>query len=418
MKTRSTMLFRKDFTLVVLGQIISLFGNAVLRFALPLYLLRETGSSTLFGAVSASAFVPLILCSLLGGVLADRVNKRNIMVWLDFGTAALVLGFYLLQGKVPLVPLMIVCLMLLYGISGTYSPAVQASIPALLPSGQVMRGNAVINMVSTLSGLLGPVIGGVLFGTWGIVPILILSSACFACSAVMELFIRIPTTAQPRTAGVWATVGADLRESWRYIKTEKPVFLQVVLVLALFNLLLSAVLIVGLPVLVVNFLGMSDAALGFTQGAMGLGGLAGGILAGVLGGKLRLRCGHWVLAACSLMAGVMGLAVLPGVPARWGYGLVTLMSFAAMAVSTVFVVLLSSVVQQQTPPHLLGKIMALILAIANCASPLGQALYGALFQALAAAPWAVLLGAGGCALLVSLYSKNVFLRLEQEQGRE
>lgn len=415
MKTRSIPLLRKDFTLVVLGQIISLFGNAVLRFALPLYLLRETGSATLFGAVSASAFVPMILCSLLGGVLADRVNKRKIMVWLDFGTAALVLGFYLLHGNVPLVPLMTICLMLLYGISGTYSPAVQASIPALLPPEQLMQGNAVINMVNTLSGLLGPVIGGVLFGTWGIGPILILSSACFACSAVMELFIRIPGAAPPRTAGVWATVGADLQESWRYIKTEKPVFLQVVLVLALFNLLLSAVLIVGLPLLVVNFLGMSDAALGLTQGAMGLGGLAGGILAGVLGGKLKLRYGHWVLAACSLTAAAMGLAVLPGVPASWGYGLVTLMGFAAMAVSTVFVVLLSAVVQQQTPPHLLGKIMALILAIANCSSPLGQALYGALFQAMAAAPWAVMLGAGGAALLVSLYSKNVFLRLEQGQ---
>ena len=191
MHTEKRPLFQRDFTLVVLGQIVSLFGNAVLRFALPLYLLRETGSSTLFGAVSASAFLPMILLSLAGGVLADRLNKRNIMVALDFGTAALIAAFYLLRGLVPLVPLMIVCLMLLYGISGAYQPAVQASIPALVASGQITRGNAVINMVSTLSGLLGPVIGGMLFGTWGIAPILLLSIACFFRSAVMEIFIRI-----------------------------------------------------------------------------------------------------------------------------------------------------------------------------------------------------------------------------------
>lgn len=73
-------LFTKDFTLVVIGQIISLFGNAVIRFALPLYLLNQTGSSALFGAVLACANVPMMLLSPVGGLAADRVNKRNVMV--------------------------------------------------------------------------------------------------------------------------------------------------------------------------------------------------------------------------------------------------------------------------------------------------------------------------------------------------
>ena len=83
-----TKLFRRDFTLVVIGQIISLFGNAILRFALPLYLLRETGSSTLFGVVTACSFAPMVILSMVGGVLADRVNKRNIMVGLDFSSSS------------------------------------------------------------------------------------------------------------------------------------------------------------------------------------------------------------------------------------------------------------------------------------------------------------------------------------------
>ena len=72
-------LFKKDFTLVVIGQIISLFGNAAIRFALPLYLLNQTGSSALYGTVTACAFIPAILLSPIGGVIADRINKRNIM---------------------------------------------------------------------------------------------------------------------------------------------------------------------------------------------------------------------------------------------------------------------------------------------------------------------------------------------------
>lgn len=67
-------LFSKDFTLVIIGQIISLFGNATVRFALPLYLLNYTGSSALYGTVTACAFVPAILLSPVGGMIADRVN--------------------------------------------------------------------------------------------------------------------------------------------------------------------------------------------------------------------------------------------------------------------------------------------------------------------------------------------------------
>lgn len=66
-----TKLFKRDFTMVVIGQIISLFGNGILRFALPLYLLMETESSALFGMVTACSFIPMVIFSFFGGVIAD-----------------------------------------------------------------------------------------------------------------------------------------------------------------------------------------------------------------------------------------------------------------------------------------------------------------------------------------------------------
>ena len=410
MKTSQAPLFRRDFTLVVLGQIISLFGNAILRFALPLYLLRQTESPALFGAVGAAAFIPAVLCAPIGGVVADRVNKRNIMVVLDFSTAGLILLFTLLLDRAPLVPLMVASLMLLYGIAGAYQPSVQASIPLLARPEQLTSANAVINMVQTLSALLGPVIGGVLFGAFGLRPILWVGMACFFLSAVMELFIRIPHSPRAAAGGVLSTVRRDLGESWRFIRRERPVFLSVMLVLALFNLVLSAALVVGIPVAVVQTLGMSDSRLGVTQGAMGLGGLFGGVLAALLGPRLRLRRGGAVLLAASLTAAGMGAALLPGVPPSLGWWGVTAMSFAIMVLSTLLVVVLSAAVQGQTPPELLGKVMAFIMAVSNCAAPLGQAVYGALFEACPA--WAVLLGAAGAAALAAAWSRGVFRDLD------
>lgn len=395
--------------MVVIGQIISLFGNAVLRFALPLYLLRETGSPALFGAVTACSFIPLIVFSLLGGVIADRKNKRSIMVTLDFTTAAVILLFYAALGKVPLVPLMTAALMILYGISGAYQPAVQSSIPLLTDKNLLMKGNAVINMVSTLSGLLGPVMGGILFGSFGIMPILFISAGCFVCSAVMEIFIHIPYQKNNVGKGIFKTVGSDLRECFNFIRNEKPIFLSVLGIIALINLTLSAALAVGIPVTVIQTLKMSDTALGITEAAMGLGGLTGGIAAGSAAQKLQLKNGWILLALCSAAPFIMGVSLINIVPPVTGYIMITIAGFAGMCAATLFNISILTAVQQQTPPLIMGKIMAAINAVSNCSLPLGQAVYGALFDTLA--PYAVMFGAATASLIVAFCSKGVFSKL-------
>ena len=406
-------LFKRDFTMVVIGQIISLFGNAILRFALPLYLLRETNSSSLFGAVTASSFIPMIIFTLLGGVIADRKNKRNIMVILDFTTAAIILLFIPMLGKVPIVPLMIAVLMILFGISGAYQPAVQASIPLLTEKETLMKGNAVINMVSTLSGLLGPIIGGILFGSFGILPILFISTGCFVFSAVMEIFIHIPYVKQSDNKSVLRAAGFDLRECLAYVKNDKPIFLSVLVILALFNLVLSAAMVVGIPIMVVQVLEMSDTALGITEAAMGLGGLAGGIIAGTAAQKMKLKNGWITLVLCSLAALLMGISLFEFIPPLVGYIIITAGSFGAMCAATMFSLSLFTAVQQQTPPHLLGKIMAVITAISSCSQPLGQAVYGVLFDTLSNMPYTVMIGSAAASMAVALGSKRIFERLDK-----
>ncbi len=412
---RTTKIFKRDFTMVVIGQIISLFGNAILRFALPLYLLRETNSSSLFGAVTACSFIPMVIFSFLGGVIADRINKRNIMVILDFITATIISIFYISLGELPLVPLMVVVLMLLYGISGAYQPSVQASIPLLVEYEVLAKGNATVNMVSTLSNLLGPVIGGVMFGYFGLTPILFLSIICFIISAVMEIFIHIPHQKRKMETGVFATVRNDLKDSFHFVKNERPIFLSVVGILALFNLVLSAAMIVGIPVMVVQVLGMSDTDLGIAQGALGLGGLVGGMLAGLIAEKFSVRHNYIFLLICSIAAFIMGVSLMSFVPKIIGFWAITAMSFVTMCVSTMFTVSIFTVVQQRTPVHLLDKIMATIIAILGCSQPIGQALYGVLFEILYAMPWTVMVGAAIVAFVISMLSKGIFYHLEKEE---
>lgn len=405
-------LFTKDFTLVVAGQIVSLFGNAAVRFALPLYLLNLTGSSALYGTVTACAFIPAVLLSPVGGIVADRVNKRNIMVILDFSTAAVILIFSLLMDRMELVLLLTVTLMLLYGIAGAYQPAVQASIPALVRQERFMAANSIINMISSLASLMGPVLGGVLYSVYGLTVILWICGACFNLSALMELFIKIPFQKQTSEGGIFKIVKTDFAESLRFVRKEKPVLGKGTIVVCGINLFLSAMIIVALPYLVTEVLGL-DAGLanrlyGFAQGALAAGGLAGGICAGVLAKKLVIQKAAIILMACATCVFPMGLALWLSSSAIISYAVITICCFAIMLFSTIFTVQMMSFVQRETPPNLLGKVVAVILTVSLCAQPLGNAMYGVLFELCAGFEYAVLLFSGVVSLVIAIGARTVF----------
>ena len=290
---QTSKLFSKNFTLVVIGQIISLFGNAAIRFALPLYLLNMTGSSALFGTVTACAIIPSILLTPVGGIIADRVNKRNIMVALDFFTAFVILIFSVLMNAVNLVVLLTTVLMLLYGIAGAYQPSVQASIPALVSKEHFMAANSVINTISSFSSLIGPVLGGILYSTHGLYPVLVVCMICFFLSALMEIFIKIPHEKQPAETSLSAILKKDFSESFAFITKEKPFIGKTLLTICGINLFLSSMIIVGLPYIITEVLdlpsALSNQLYGYASGALAAGGLCGGISAGIFAGKLSFR---------------------------------------------------------------------------------------------------------------------------------
>ena len=405
-------LFTRDFTLVVIGQVISLFGNAAVRFALPLYLLNLTGSSALYGTVTACAFLPPIILSPIGGMIADRVNKRNIMVALDFLTAAVILLFSLLMDVCSLVPLLTVTLMLLYGIAGAYQPSVQASIPALVCPEQTMAANSVINTISSFSSLTGPVLGGLLYSACGLKPVLLVCMICFFLSAVMELFIRIPYRKQTPDGGIRQTIQRDFSESIHFLRTKKPVIGKGMLVVCGINLFLSAMLLVAMPWLITEVLDLEPALAnrlyGFAQGALAAGGLVGGIGAGIFADRLDVRKSAQILTACALCVFPMGLTLLLSDSGILNYLVLTVCCFLIMVFSTVFTVQMMSMIQTETPPHLTGKVIAVTLTFSMCSQPLGNTLYGILFEACRGFESLVVLFSGTVSLMIAVKARKVF----------
>ncbi len=404
---KQTKLWQKDFTLIVIGQIISLFGNGILRFALPLYLLNTTGSSALFGIVSAISFLPLVLLMPIGGIIADRANKRNIMVMLDFATGVLMLVFYFIMDSISLIPLLIVTLMILYSIGGLYQPVVGASVPVLLDEKILMKGNGVVSSIGGLSNLISPVIGGVLLGGFGIAPIILVAILCFFASAFLELFIKIPYKKGEHTSSVFCMVKDDWRVSVNFIFKEKPALRKLVMVICALNALISALIIISLPVLITDRLSLSEEMYGVSLAVLAFGGLLGGVLASVFGEKLHIKSLYKYIALVSFSLIPMSAAMLFSRNSVLSYVLILIGVFLAMCISTLASVMIITFIQSETAENMVGKTMAFVMTIGMLASPFGQMVYGMAFEYLVGYESFIIFVAVAISILVSLYAKRI-----------
>lgn len=384
-------LFHRDFTMMIIGQIASLFGNAIVRFALSLYILDKTGSAAIFGSILAVSMIPTILISPVGGMIADRVNRRNIMVLLDFFTAALVFGFSLLFGRLDDSLLVGVFMVLLSIIQACYQPAVTSSIPVLVADDNLMRANGLVIQVNALANLVGPILGGAFYGLFGLTPLVWASAVCFFLSAVMELFLHIPFVRQPKTAGAVAQAKKDLGEALCFLTKENPHLFRLLLVIAALNLFLTPVTTVGLPYLMKVYLGLSDTLYGFSQGALAIGSIAGGMLSGFAAKKLRFSQSHILLVfSCLCLIPVM-FSVITNTRPFVSYAVILAAIVAFIGFVTLFNIFMQTYTQQQTPNRLLGKVASVITVASVCAAPIGQAIYGVLLDALHSAVFSVVL---------------------------
>lgn len=390
---------------MVLGQVISLFGNAILRFALSLYVLDLTQSATIFGSILALSMIPTILLSPVGGMIADRINRRNIMVALDFSTAVFIflfLFFLPFSGELVLITLL---MLLLSVIQVCYQPAVQASIPVLASEENLVQANGVVAQVNALSNLLGPILGGFLYAAFGFTPLVVGSGICFFASAVMELFLHIPFT-KPENKGhaLRESIG-DLKQAVQFLTKGNRGLFQFLFVVAALNLFLSAMLTVGLPYLVKVNLGLSDQLYGFAQAALAVGMIMGGALSGTIAKKIKFQQSGILLLLSSISFLPIAFATFWKQIPVVSYIIIIAAVIIGMVFCALFNIFAQTFMQKETPNHMLGKVFAFVSMITTCALPIGQALYGVLFDAFPA--YAAVLIACGAGVVLSIMVKGL-----------
>lgn len=366
-----------NFIALIAGQGISLFGNTMLRFAMSMWVLDHTHSASVFATILALSVVPTILIGPFGGVLADRINRRTMMVGLDLSSAMItligLLWFVRAGFGVPAVAIMQITLAVLDAME---TPTVQAALPQIFTSyGQstLRQGTAIINQVQQLGQLLPMFIGGVLYSFIGVRSMMLVTAACFILAASVECLIRLD---DPRRMCEHRSPLEDIREAADFLMHRRAAIVALTSLCAWLNFILTGISSVGLPYIVRTVLGFDATVYGICEGTVGASGMAGILVAGLAAAKLTTKRAAPVLFIEGLVLMPVAIAFLLPVGA-WGR-LLTLTAAMGLALAMVNILNLIVIpaIQLNVPDSMTGKVMALIFTVAACAQPLGQVTYG------------------------------------------
>ena len=405
-------LFTRNFTLLILGQVSSLTGNYTLKFALSMYVLEQTGSASIFAGMLSAALLPTVLLSPFGGILADRANRKHIMVALDAlsGLSVLAAGLLLPLGR----ELWVIgaLLVLLSVLAAFESPTVQACVPQMVSPQNLVQGNAVVSQVSAVTSLVTPFLGSLFYTAFGIGPVFAAAVVCFWLTALLECMIHLEYQKPPRTAGIGAIVREDLAVSAHFLRREQPDILKLLLLAALAGMFVSGTAVVGFPYLVRTVLGLSATYYGAAESAMGAAAILGSLCAGLLGKKLRVRDMAAIFLSFGLSLFPIGLSFLLPVGRMARYGVLLFFFCVCQLGVCIFSTYAITLIQQRTPKQLMGKVMSCVFTLSMCAQPVGQVVYGALFDCFSDSVYWVLIPTGMLICLIAVASRGFLKRME------
>ncbi|HEU5198474.1 MAG TPA: MFS transporter [Ktedonobacterales bacterium] len=366
-------LHHRNFRLFWFGQLISLVGTWMQSIGQDwLVLTLSHNNALLLGTVGALQFLPVLILSLFGGVIADRWPKRRVLLVTQ--TTAMLLAFTLCTltaTHVVQVWHIFVLATLLGIVNAVDMPTRQAFVIEMVGRDDVMNAVALNSSLFNAARILGPGVGGLLIGWLGIAPLFLVNGASYVAVLIGLALIRsadLFTTVRPKSADGLRASLTQLGEGLRYVRqtTTLLVIVFVIGVVSTFALNLNVIL----PLFAATVLNIGASGYGLMSATIGAGALVGALVIAATGRKPRvsvLLLSGAILALCEIgfsLSRVLPLSLL--LLACIGFATVT---FAATA---------NTAMQTGSPDHLRGRIMGLYVVVFIGSTPIGNLFIGGL----------------------------------------
>jgi len=367
------------------GQATSLVGTWMQTAAQAWLVLTISGSAAVLGLVVALQALPVLLLAPYGGVIADRVDKRRLMVALQsaMGLQALALGLLTITGNVRLWEICVLAVAL--GVNNAFeTPARQAFVLEMVGSDVLRNAVSLGSVQVNVARAVGPAVAGVLIATVGVGTCFLINAASFAAVVLslvtMDLAALRPTPPAPRAAG-------QLREGLRYAAAVPEIAVPLAMMAVIG--MLAYEFQVSLPVMAKHALRAGAEGYGFMTAAMGIGAICGGLVVAARG-RTGLR--PLTIAAAAFAVMMMAAALAPDLAIE----LVALACVGAASVS--FMSIGNSTIQLSSHPAMRGRMLALWFVALQGSTPIGGPAVGGI---IALAGPRTGLGAGALACLAA-----------------
>ncbi len=360
------------FTVVWIGQVISLLGSWMTWFALTIWAWEATGKATALALVGFFAFGPTVLLSPLAGALVDRWNRKLVMMLSDLAAGLMTLVILVLYASGCL---QVWHLYVTGALAGAFQafqfPAYSAAVTTMLPKAQYARASGMMSLAENAAAIFAPIAGGLLLRPIGMAGIFAIDVATFVVAIGALLLVHIP---QPKaTAEGRAGQGSLWRESlygFRYI-WQRPSLLGLQLVFLADNLIATFGFTVLAPMILARSAN-NEILLGSVQSAMGVGGVVGGLLLSVWGGPRRRVHGVLIGMSLSSLFGMLTLGLGRALPI-WAAG---------AFFSSFFIPIVNgsnqAIWQAKVAPDVQGRVFATRRLIAQISAPVAMLLSGPL----------------------------------------
>jgi len=360
----------RTFYILILTQTFSLIGSEMTSFAVSIWVFRETGNVTPLTLAAFFAAIPRIIVPSFAGVLADRWDRRYVMVLADAGQAVgtLLLLVSFVSGAFELWHLYAVSA-LQAAFAMFQGPAFSASVTMLVPDKQRDRANAVQQMRGAAAGLIAPTLAGALFALVGAPGVMVLDLFTFGVAIVVVCLVRIPRP--PQSAEGRATQGGLWREAlvgFRYLWTRRPLFVMICTATAV-NFFLN-----GIGVLITPYflsISGSETSLGVLLSLFSAGALVGSLIMSVWGGtRPRVHTIFPGIVIIGLLCSVLGVARSPLTLGATAFFILIPLPMVNAA--------FEAILQIKVPPDLQGRVFAAVSQLAMLFSPIAYLLSGPL----------------------------------------
>src|SRR5690625_4055200 len=413
------LLKQKDFSLLISGKLVSLLGSNMQQFALSLYVLAITGSATIFASMLSISILPRLLLSPIAGVFGDWFDRKRTIVVLDLINSFIIGSFaliYIVRGGLSL--RMIYILVILLEITEIFfDSAMSAVLPSLVDKDELLEANSFNSLVMNIGDILSPVIASLLYGTFGMKVVLIINSISFLLSAISEIFINIPKNHKAPEHINFKSFKKDLVEGINIIKGNKLISTMISLG-TIINFCAVPLFSIGLIFIIKKVLKLTDYQFGIFQMIMSIAMLIAPLVMGLIKDIKIGRLCYLSFTLVSLL--ILVMAIIPSSPLLNSFSsslmpfiLLSVVSFIIGVLVTVANIGIGTLFNEIVPLELMGRTSTVFNFAVTIFIPLGQMLFGALYDIM---PASIVIGLAGVLKLIAIMKyKRTLLQYDLEE---